>query len=130
MGYPLSRLLRRIDKKMKESYQYLFVVAVGSILTLLGVVVQPLFASPISWSNINCVNLAVVWARFIYAAPLIGLFVAVAIFIVTQIKRVDNEKDNKFRESLKEVLKGSFKEALKEDREEERRERIRKAGDW
>jgi len=111
---------------MKESYAYLFVMAIASIFTILGVVIQPLFASPFNWSNINLVNLEVVLSRFIYASPLIAFFVVIVIFIIKQIKKIDKEKDKK----LVEAMKIAFKEALKDDREEERKDNIKKSGDW
>ncbi len=115
---------------MKESYSYLFVVVIASIFTILGVVIQPLFATPFNWSNINLFNLEVVLSRFIYASPFIAFSIAIVLLIIKQIKKIDEEKDNKLKETLTKAFTVAFKDALREDREEQRKEEIRKAGDW
>jgi uncharacterized membrane protein len=127
---PFNKLVRGIKKAMRESYTYLFAVAIAGVIIVLGVVTQPLFASPLSWSNLNLFNFGVVLSRFLYALPLIALFVAGIIFIVRQIKKIDNEREKQLISRLTEALKEAFKQALKEDREEQRKKEIEKAGEW
>jgi large-conductance mechanosensitive channel len=126
----LNSLVRRIKKIMRESYTYLFTIAVASILAILIVVTQPLFASPLNWSNFNLSNFAIIWTRFIYALPLIVLFAIAIFFIVKQIRKIDKDKDDKFIEKLTKQFKIAFKEALKEDREEQRKDEINNGGNW
>jgi hypothetical protein len=111
--YTLSTIARRIKKIMKESCQYLFVVAVAGIFTVLGVVGQPLFVSPLSWSNFSLYNFEIVLSRLLVALPLLALFIVMAILLVRQIKIIDGKKDN----DLVDKIASAFEKALEKDRE-------------
>lgn len=113
MSYTLSTIARRIINKVKESYSYLFVIAIAGVLSVLGVVTQPFFVSPLQWSNLSWFNFQVVFSRFIVASPLVVLFVLAIILLPKQIRKIDDKRDDK----LVNAIKDTFKEALKEHRE-------------
>lgn len=120
----LTKLFRRIKKKMRESYSTLLTIAVGTILVELVLVTQPLFSSP-TWSNA-----LVVLIRFAVAFPIIALFVGVAIFVVKKIANIDKDRDANLTKQITDNIKTAFKEALKEDREEQRKDEINNGGNW
>lgn len=101
---PLTKLVRRIIKIMRESYSALFAIIVGSILALFVVVSQPLFTNFVwnSW--------VVVLLRLLVASPLIALFILIAVFMSKQMKKIDENNNTKLKEAIvKDVVK-----ALKE----------------
>jgi hypothetical protein len=115
--YTLSTIARRINNKVKESYSYLFVVAIAGLFSVLAVVTQPFFVSPLQWSNFSWFNFQVVFSRFIVASPLIALFVVAIIFLPKQIRKIDDKRDEKLANKITDGIKDAFKEAMVEFRE-------------
>jgi type VI protein secretion system component VasK len=99
---------------MRESYSALFTIAIASILSVLVVVGEPLFKS-FTWYSWE-----VVLSRLLVALPLILLLVAISVFLIRMMKKIDDAADKKREVSTK----TAFKEALKEDRDEQRKKDI------
>jgi type VI protein secretion system component VasK len=104
MYNPLTKLVRRIIRIMKESYSALFAIIIGGILAVLVVVGQPLFTNLV-WNSWEVVLL-----RLLVASPLIAFFILIAVFMSKQMKKIDDANDTKLKDAIvKDVVK-----ALKE----------------